>query len=486
MNLSLSPSIRPTPGGNIDPTRQADFPILLNESFAENARTKDSRFFGVRYNYRPKQTPKQRSKISRVSQSSSIYKLALEDSSTDSQNPITYTYSGSIDPDIAKSSNGISSLALVYDHSKNAFIAQPLSTELNFNITSGPGQKSRSSQPRLKTFEDNGSGDGSDEEDLFGTKAYDSDDETPPKDNPFDYRHFLQQAKQDASSGIAAASSMTPLTDMNGSSSPALGSKPGPTSSSLLPAPKDGSSSSKAATTTPKSLNRGPAKSKSSTTVPAKPVRSVPQPSTSRQNTKLTTTSTTNKSKPTPRAPSPHSSPSLSQSPSPPAQPSPNPNIVIDAASDLIIDMGSPPSRPLRSLHKIDPSAFASASQSEVEPDTVGLDSEEEEEQEQEEEDAHMQDVGRDSDVDSLTLGSPKQKGLGISTGGGMDIDRDEEEIVDGDDGGREAEVDMDDEDEELRKQMEAALEAEDEDENEGMGQQVGVYEEESEVSEEE
>lgn len=447
VNTSASPALRPTPGGVIEPTRQAEYPIRLGDKLAGSHSSKDSRFVALRYNYRPKHTSNQRSKIVREPSSLTTLNLTLEDTPNDTSPPITYKYSGSVNPKSKMSEKLVSTLALVFDISTGEFVAEPVSSELNFNITSGPGQNARS-HGQLDTIDDRSprSGPEKDRDDLFGGIGDISDSEPPEKSNPYHYRHFLGQTKEQAKCNAVMTPSMTPLSELEGSS-------PVPQKSGFVTTAKPKTLSNASTTATASSSIIKPR---------SKPARSQPngKPPTKKHRSAASAPITTSSSA-SPSPPATRHSPNIVVSPAPP----PSARAADPDPDDLVIDMGSPPP-PRRIRHQLDPSAFASASHS---PDVrVGTGG------------------GRDadSDVESLALPSPTAPpsttaggivGLVVSSGGvGEDQEMEEEDEVD----------------EDIMKEVEDILD-EDDDEDEDVQDVVPpppapMEEEESEVSEEE
>lgn len=482
VNTTASPSLRATPGGNLDPTRQAEYPIRLGDKLARKEGAKDGRFVALRYNYRPKHTLNQRSKIIAAPSSATTLKLTLEDTPNDTSAPITYTYSGSVDPK-SKSSEKLSTIALIFDSSRGEFVAEPVTSELNFNITSGPGQKARS-HGRLDTLDDHNhnldSGSERDEDDLFGGNGNLSDAEPPDKDNPFHYRHFLdldqtQTNKETATTNAAMTPSMTPNSDFGEASSPVpaprksglAAAKPKPKANALSHAPV------KPATAAPSNTKQKPPRFHPATK-PA-PKKSRPAASSSSLSP----------------SPPPHGSAPADRSPNIVVSPAPGPkttntsaDAIADIDDDLVIDMGSPPLVPRR-LHELDPSAFASAphspdirvSQRPALDDDLDADAD--------------ADGDADSDVEPLMLGSPTAPPTSITATGtsGAVVGLGVSTI--GDDSQEMGHADAEDEvDEEIMKDMEDILEQEVNDEEEDYEMEAAapamMEEEESEVSEEE
>lgn len=311
----------PTLSTMIDPTKQAEYPIVLGERLA---RTDSTRLINVNYNYKTKSaTPQQRSTITRSSRSRELYDLSVTDKAPSADHSLTYSYQGSEDP---TSERG---LVLVFDPDRKVFVLEPISTKLNFNLRSAPGKTEKQvleqyEQLRIVPAEDHTS---SDDRNVAST----SEDEGPADEsNPFDFRHFLRQEGPED------------VKPVSGHSTP------------------DPASASKAST--PVMPTKKPA---------AKPVsRPRTQANPLREKKRTAKTATTAKpskeaepaAEPTTRAdPSEHGVPRDSISDagtvtgSQQSVQSPNSNIIVDG--DLIIDMGSPPSRP---AFKVNPAYFSS------------------------------------------------------------------------------------------------------------------------------
>ncbi|KAJ5601804.1 hypothetical protein N7510_011338 [Penicillium lagena] len=297
----------------IDPTKQAEYPIVLGERLAESAGAQ-SRLVNINYNYKTKSaTPQQRSIITRASRSRDLYDLVVKDKAPNADNTLSYSYKGSEDPSTDRN------LVLVFDPDRKVFVLEPVSTKLNFNLRSAPGKTEKQvleqyEQLRIFQEEDHASGD----DRLTGST---SEDEGPADDsNPYDYRHFLP--KDRAQDDKPASYLTTPELSASRADTPQV-------PAATKPAPKP--------MTRPKTQ--------------ANPLR--------QQKKRAEKPDARPAAEKTRRA-----EPELEESRSPPsdagtsqqADQSPNSNIIIDG--DLIIDMGSPP--PSRPAFKVNPAYFSS------------------------------------------------------------------------------------------------------------------------------
>ena len=117
----------------VDPTKQAEYPIVLGERLARN--TESGRLINVNYNDKSKTaTPQQRSTITRSSRSRDLYDLSVTDKPPSADHTLTYSYQGSEDP------TGERNLVLVFDPDRKVFVLEPVSSKLNFNLRSAPGK----------------------------------------------------------------------------------------------------------------------------------------------------------------------------------------------------------------------------------------------------------------------------------------------------------------------------------------------------------
>lgn len=194
-SMALSASAPPA-GMMVDPTKQGDYPILLGDRLAKKEGTAAT-FINITYNHKSKSaTPNQRTKITRSPTSQDIYNLTITDKAGNAeQTTLEYKYKGSIDPSVPVQGSEARNLVLVFDPNRKAFILEPVSTSLNFNLRAAPGKNKDviEQYEQLHTLGDDGDHASRDE----------SDDEKPEdadQDNPYDFRHFLKSLDQIRSS----------------------------------------------------------------------------------------------------------------------------------------------------------------------------------------------------------------------------------------------------------------------------------------------
>lgn len=342
---ALSAASAHTTNGLIDPSKPGEYPILLGDRLAGKQSAKDSRLINVNFNYKPKgASPQQRTVITR-GEAEDLYNLTIRDEAGNAEKTtLTYKYQGSVDPGLPAAETEYNGLALVFDPRRKAFILEPVSTSLNFNLRSGPGkdQNTRDRYPQLKTLLD----------EAQAAKAKGDDEDSANEDvgpadesNPFDFRHFLpkSEAETDKAGGkspLGTSSELDrfPVKPKTSHLAPATATAAGP-KSGLKPLNKPRPAKPKtnplrlqkrAPTSTPAKASPAPSK--------AKPTASPPRVEPEREIAPV------------------ESSPGEDEQrkPEPPAAPSPN--IIVDG--DLIIDMGSPP--PQRRPFKINPRHFSS------------------------------------------------------------------------------------------------------------------------------
>ncbi|CAG7918166.1 unnamed protein product [Penicillium olsonii] len=172
----------------IDPTKQAEYPIVLGERLAQDDA---NRLVNINYNYKSKSaTPQQRSTITR-SPSSDLYDLAVTDKAPNADHTLAYSYQGSEDPSNERS------LVLIFDPERKVFVLEPVSTTLNFNLRSAPGKTEKQVREQYEQLQIK-------EEDEHATSGEDrhatstSEDEGPADDsNPYDFRHFLPKNRKE-------------------------------------------------------------------------------------------------------------------------------------------------------------------------------------------------------------------------------------------------------------------------------------------------
>ncbi|KAK2777464.1 hypothetical protein FQN53_002237 [Emmonsiellopsis sp. PD_33] len=442
-------------GGLIDPSKQAEYPILLGDRLAGKESAKSNGLIGVTYNHKSKSASRQqRATITAADSSQHRYRLTVQDKAQNAeQTNLVHTYHGSVDPTSLVSESDTSNLVLVFEPKRKAFILEPVTTRLNFNLRSTPGKSTQQvteQYPQLSVLseEDQISGDdrfpeGPNEDDAQGT---------PDESNPYDFRHFLPKAKVENETPTITAS------DTHNVVSKTASSRLAP------PPPTSGRSKSK------------PGPKPKAQTNPLRPQKRQPKTTTADK--------TSAKSKPK-SAPIVNQEDLVLDSPSSDeeynekradinsasqAAASPGGNIIVDG--DLIIDMGSPP--PARPAFKLNPRHFASNNTSANEAD---YDSDDEE------------------DIDDLRLPSPAGAKQILER---EDEDEDEEEDEEGQEEVQVQQQEEEVDDDDLAAEMEAAFEESAREEEQERAQRLlqqqqqlqmhhqVVSDDESEVSEEE
>ncbi|KAL6236893.1 hypothetical protein BDW75DRAFT_205569 [Aspergillus navahoensis] len=412
-------------GGMIDPSKQAEYPVILGDRLARKADKTRSQLINIQYNYKTKAaTSQQRSVITNSPHSRDHLNLTITDQAPNAdQNVLTYSYQGSIDPAQSVSDSQEHNLVLVFDAARKAFVLEPVATQLNFNLRSAPAKTQKQviqQYPQLRTLhEDHTFGD-----DRGPDQASGKDDEPADDDNPYDYRHFLVKDKDNLDDDKLASGNATPETYTTTSKA----ATPLITAIKLAPSPRPRSKPQtnpfrqrKLAADTPRASTAAFGKPKSKS--PAKVVER------QRDNFKETREDNDDLEEIVFES-SKSSSPSETGAGAVSSQktvPSPGSNIIIDG--DLIIDMGSPP--PARPF-KVNPAHFSSNN-------TPSNNDEEE-------------DGDGNEDIEDLRLPSPVPTTQRPETS--PDIQ------VEGDNDGAEEE-EMEDEDDLLAAEMEAAFEEE-------------------------
>ncbi|PKY08212.1 hypothetical protein P168DRAFT_286361 [Aspergillus campestris IBT 28561] len=319
-------------GGLIDPTKQAEYPIVLGDRLAGKSTSSKSRLYNIQYNYKTKSaTAQQRAVITRDSQSRDSYGLRITDKAPNAeQNVLTYSYRGSIDPEQALRGRDEHNLVLVFDPNRKVFVLEPVTTQLNFNLRSAPAKSEKQvleqySQLRTLQGEDHGVGDDEPAGDASG-----DDDGPADDDNPYDYRHFLPKGNGDDDKSMSDNATPEPPSGASKANTP------------LKPANNPLRLPSKP----PKAGNKGHTAASKAASPPRARVEKI-EPDRAVEKVKHAP----------PREP-PKSTPSDTEAgfgSADKAAPSPGSNIIIDG--DLIIDMGSPP--PSRPVFNINPAHFS-------------------------------------------------------------------------------------------------------------------------------
>lgn len=337
---SVSSAPTPAPAGLIDPTKQGEYPILLGDKLRGKEPAQNDRFVSIKYNHKAKAAPpRQKSTITPSSASQDLFKLTIQDGSPGTDNA-TSTYRGSVDPASLLSDGDLNHLVLVFDPKRKAFILEPVSAQLHFNLRSAPGKTNKQvaeQYPQLDLLPED---DHASSEDELGA---------PDDDNPYDYRHFLPKSKPDAENptiNISTSSTPDPHSIPKKTTPPtAAAAKPKPKSA---PKPKTQTNPLREQKRPPK-----PAASSNPSTVKPKPSKPAPPPAPKE---------VAEESLPSDEE---ENVPEQDDSHDKPEDAGASPNIIVDG--DLIIDLGSPP--PSRPAFNINPRHFSSNNTSANEAD---------------------------------------------------------------------------------------------------------------------
>ncbi|CAI7655636.1 unnamed protein product [Penicillium glandicola] len=316
--ITASPNMAaPTLSAMIDPTKQAEYPIVLGERLTRTPNT--SRLINVNYNHKSKSATSQQRATITHSRSADLYDLAVTDKAPNADQTLAYSYKGSEDPSAERS------LVLIFDPERKVFVLEPVSTTLNFNLRSAPGKTEkqvREQYEQLQIKEDDEPATSG--EDRHGGST--SEDEGPADDNnPYDFRHFLPKNRREGDKPISGHS--TPELATSSANTPLMpAARPAP-----KPAPRPKIQAN------PLRQKNPPAKPPAKAQPPAKPSEPVSYPDPPEHEDDY------------------RSSLSDAGTGSQQAGQSPSSNIIVDG--DLIIDMGSPP--PQRSF-VVNPTYFSS------------------------------------------------------------------------------------------------------------------------------
>lgn len=166
----------------IDPSHRANFPIIIGDDLLREENPRKRQRISVQYNYRPDGLNNETTSIITTNATESDALTMLSKSEGE---PKKYTFEGA--------QKVSSSLALIYDQEKTAFVLDRIGTDCYFNLRTTPSEKDVAKNiaryPQIGTIEsrvDTSNSDGKDENDDF-------ENQSPDPDNPYDYRHFLNR-----------------------------------------------------------------------------------------------------------------------------------------------------------------------------------------------------------------------------------------------------------------------------------------------------
>lgn len=474
----------------VDPSKPGEYPILLGERLLRKDPVPD-KLVQITYNHKTKPTTPRKATITCADPSARFpYNLTIRDKAPNAPQPRTYTYEGSVDPETTLPEPATSKMMLIYDAKQKAFLLEPVSTALHFNLVSAPGQTTaqvtQQHPPLSLLLDSQGSSDNASRD------WPDVDPGEAEASNPYDFRHFLPNAdketkpRQQSPPSRATSASLAPSQKSEPSKAPPV---PDATKAKTAAPPRSKPAHSRTISNPLRPTKRPPQPSAAGKVPPqppkpkpaqpdedeiiidsAPPVQDSNEPEHQSDSSHLGPAPESNTEENGGNAVDTSSQPQPSTSvgpdilentaqPSPPHEPSPSSNIIVDG--DLIIDMGTPP--PPRPGTKIDHSAFGSNS-------------------------ASVDDLEENEEIEGLELPSAVDERDPSPAENGRDqspaydeqepdkMEVDEDDFADGNG------------DDDLARELEAAFEenARQEAERARQQQQQMIEEEESEVSEEE
>lgn len=307
----------------IDPTKQAEYPIVLGERLA-NAET--NRLININYNYKAKHATSQQSSTITPSRSRDLYDLTVTDKAPSADHTVTYSYKGTEDP------GNEQGFVLVFDPDRKVFVLEPVSTKWNFNLRSAPGKTEKQvreqyEQLRLSHEDEATSGD---DRNAGNTSE---DEGTADDSNPYDFRHFLSKPGAQDTKQASGNSTPEPVYTSKANTPAMPAAKPAP---KPMPRPKKQANPLRE-TKRPTKPAAKPNPPPSSNTEPVRESTARVDPPLEQEDARsiISDAGTGSGSQQTVQ--------------------SPNSNLIIEG--DLIIDMGSPKARP---AFNINPAFFSS------------------------------------------------------------------------------------------------------------------------------
>lgn len=474
---SSSPAVHASqPPHFIDPRRAGEYPVFLGESLKNSAKTTQG-LLNIRYNWKPRSGFEDN--VSNLTRSNDNYRLVVQNDHSD-ETDVPWVYSGRDNERfLSNLDDENSTLALVFDKSRSCFVLESMSSALDLNVISAPGKPSEEIR-RLPKLPKHSSKSNKATEAAGLTPSEVADDEEPDSSNPYDFRHFLSEAREISEKASQQhTGARTPLTGgltpLGGLASPATGG-----GRFLATTPQFHASSGPKATQK-KSLATETTKSnKQATTTKSKPQlsdrkgpKSNPQPLSKERISDSDDEVSDAIPIVRPKPVAPHSSRGHTRNTS--ANLGRSPHIVVNDG-DLEIDMGSPPPE-ARRRGRIDPEAFRSHT------GTPQMGRSSNTQRPIDDEDIIMKDIIQndeandgvtppgaeiDDDVEELELGSPRTNRASVSAPNSSSIIEIPNADVENAPTPPKATVILDDDDDEdlLEAELAAALEEEDEQEN--------------------
>ncbi|RMZ80296.1 hypothetical protein DV738_g2793, partial [Chaetothyriales sp. CBS 135597] len=180
-----SPALSASRATAFDFRRPNEYPILLGDSLRNKSDATDQ-LLNLRYNWQP--STGLRDVPGTLKKTSVGYSLALGNDASDTS---TYYYKGHARPE----ADDTGSYALVFNKQKSAFLLEKLTKSIDMNVEEGPSIRYEAAKdlrqlPKAsKHVRPIVNGD---------TNGAATDNEEADHSNPFDFRHFLAQAKETA------------------------------------------------------------------------------------------------------------------------------------------------------------------------------------------------------------------------------------------------------------------------------------------------
>ncbi|KPI34275.1 uncharacterized protein AB675_10178 [Cyphellophora attinorum] len=353
----LSPAVQAVHApGLIDFRKPAEYPIVLGESL-KNGSSSASHYIDLQFNWQPKAGFGDAD--SRLRRADDGYRLNIDNAIAPD---VAYRYTGH-DRQLSSDGKEVDSFALVFDKERSVFVLETIAHSIDLNLEAAPSQSKEDVQrlPQLTKTSSTSK--------APSNKPRDNDD--PDPDNPFDFRNFMDEAKENTEK---AAGFKSPLpgsrTPMSGFASPAMGA-------------------TRFTPTIAQSLPREP-----------KVVQSKPKVEPIKRKAKPMTSSATLMSSADSRTSKIHARNISTNIGS-------TPDIVVNDDDDDILkmDQDSPPQQATKRKRRIDPEIFRSHTSTPVLGQSPRV---AQQQQRPRDRDVEMRDVREDDDVDELELGSPR------------------------------------------------------------------------------
>ncbi|RMD39976.1 hypothetical protein DV735_g5158, partial [Chaetothyriales sp. CBS 134920] len=180
-----SPALSASRATGFDFRRANEYPILLGDSLRNNSDAARDQLVNLRYNWQP--STGLRDMPGTLKKTSVGYSLALGNDASDTS---TYYYKGHVRPEAGDTG----SYALVFNKQKSAFLLEKVTKSIDMNVEEGPSIRYEAAKdlrqlPKPSKYV---------KPIANGDTNCTTDNEEPDHSNPFDFRHFLAQAKETA------------------------------------------------------------------------------------------------------------------------------------------------------------------------------------------------------------------------------------------------------------------------------------------------